>query len=1189
MANQNKQYNWEDKTWNVLDSYFSNKEVLVKHHTESYNHFINIELPNIIRENNPIIIYDSHGEKKLNEYHINFNNVYISKPVINENDGTTKPMYPYDARIRNLSYSGGIYVDIDQKVITKVDGKKVDTIYLPKLKRFNIGKIPIMLNSQYCILNDQSAKTKTEMGECEYDLGGYFIINGSEKVVICQERKAENKIFVFPPRKTISKYSHVAEVSCVAEDKPYNISLVQVKLRDKEDNFNGRTIKVQVRNVRQEIPLFVLFRALGVLPDKDIVEHIIYDIDNEGNKEMLELLRASIEEASPIQSKKIAIEYISKYTTSYQYYKGGESDEDKIAFTYSNLMKNLFVHVGISEKKKAYYLGLMVNKLLQNVLGKSQDDDRDSFINKRVETTGDLLAQLFRNNFAKMVKEMKSSIEKDFRSGRVENFEILGSTLSKKIKPTTIETGMKYALATGNWGIKNQEKKGIAQVLQRLTYLGTLSSLRRVVSPMQRGMKATAPRKLVNSQFGIICPAETPEGQNIGVVKNMSLMAHITIPSKTEPIVCCLEELGMCSLETIRPLDVSRYVKVFINGDWQGIHKEPSKLLEQLKNLRRNGIINIYTSFSWYIDLNELLIQSDGGRITRPMYIIEDNKYLITDKMADMMKEDKLKWDNLLHSQLTTDDLTDCSEKVVKKADSAVIEYVDQQEADTSMFAMTKGDIISNKKGNSSYYKFTHCEIHPSMMLGVLASNIPFPDHNQSPRNLFQGAMGKQAIGIYATNFRKRMDTLGHILHYPQKELVSTRASKYVNTHILPAGQNVIAAIACYTGYNQEDSLIINQSALDRGLFTSSFYRTHKDEEKKNQSTLEEERFCKPDRYYPNGELKTEKMKFGSYENIGEDGFIKENSKVNANDVIIGKVIPLKNVDNGPKYSDASTTMRQNETGVVDWVYDNKNGDGYRFCKVRVRSNRKPVHGDKFASKHGQKGTIGITYKQHDMPFTKEGIVPDIIISPHAIPSRMTVAQLIECVLGKTAVQLGIECDATPFSGTDPCKIGEILTKKCGLHSSGTEVMYNGKTGEQMKAYIFIGPTFYYRLKHLVEDKVHSRSTGPYQLLTRQPAEGRSRDGGLRIGEMERDCMLAHGTVQFLKERMFDNSDKYLTYVCQNCGFIAIANSQKNIYKCNYCDHSTGFSQVQIPYASKLLIQELMSMAITPRLFTDHM
>ena len=1534
----NKQFSWDDKTWNVLDSYFTDKNILIRHHLESYNYFINVDLPNIVRENNPLIIYDNHGDKKIIEYQISFNNVYISKPVINENDGTTKPMFPYNARIRNLSYSGGLYVDIDLKIVKKVDGKKTDTIHLPRLKRFNIGKIPIMLNSQYCVLNDQTEKTRSEMGECEYDLGGYFIINGSEKVVISQERKAENKIFIFPQRKAITKYSHIAEVSSVLEEKPYNIALTQVKLRDKEDHYNGRTIKVQFRNIRQDIPLFVLFRALGVLSDKEIIEHIVYDIDNKKNKEMVEMLRASVEEAAPIQTKKIALEYISKYTTVYQYYKTSDSDEDKLTYTYNNIMKNLFIHVGTSEKKKAYYLGLMTNKLLLNALGKLPDDDRDSFINKRVETTGELLRQLFRNNFSKMVKEMKSSIEKDFRSGRVENYETLGTTLSKKIKSTTIETGMKYALATGNWGIKNQEKKGIAQVLQRLTYLGTLSSLRRVVSPMQRGMKATAPRKLVNSQFGIICPAETPEGQNIGVVKNLSLISHITVAAKSDPIIACLEELGIHNLETIRPFDVSMHVKVFVNGNWIGIHKEPNKLLNQLKNLRRNGIINIYTSISWYIETYEFHIQTDGGRITRPMYIIEDNKYLMTDEIADKIKDGKMKWTDLLHSQLTTDDLCNCSDKAVKKQDSAVIEYVDQQEADTSMFAMTKSDIIKNKKSNNSYYNFTHCEIHPATMLGVLASNIPFPDHNQSPRNLFQGAMGKQAIGIYATNFRKRMDTLGHILHYPQKPMVNTRTSHYVNSNILPSGQNIITAVACYTGYNQEDSLIINQSALERGMFVSSFFRTHKDEEKKNQSTLEEERFCKPDRYYPNGELKTEKMKFGSYENIGEDGFIKENSKVNANDVIIGKVIPLKNIDNGPKYSDASTTMRQNETGVVDWVYNNKNGDGYRFCKVRIRSNRKPVHGDKFAcytpdhsvltldgwkpiceitmrdkvaslqngkelkyvyptdvmsydcneevyevntkqvslkvtknhrmwigdrngknykirnaedcygkrlkfmknceewkpdfsqyipyefkmnknnteathflleddddstielemnawltffgiwmtegcalgdcrvnistnkervkdelekcnkvlgfklykhknkiddkstwyydnknlvryikqfsdgvlikslpkwvwyltrnqckvliealecgnghvmkngtsrydtssvkladdyqqlclhagfsasntlrknsdawrltrinsqnkpimnknikaktgegrndeyvhyegkvyccsvegdgiiyvrrngisvwcgnSRHGQKGTIGITYKQHDMPFTKDGIVPDIILSPHAIPSRMTIAQLIETVLGKTAAELGIECDATPFSGTDPYKIGKILTEKCGFHSSGTEIMYNGKTGEQLKANIFIGPTFYYRLKHLVEDKVHSRSTGPYQLLTRQPAEGRSRDGGLRIGEMERDCMLAHGSVQFLKERLFDNSDKYVAYVCQNCGFISVANSQQNIYQCLYCDHSTGYSQIQIPYASKLLIQELMAMSITPRLFTDHM
>lgn len=1556
MSKQEMNFNWEDNTWNVLDSYFTDKKILVSHHLESYNHFIKESLGEIIREHNPIITYENHGEKNFNEYHINLNNVYISKPVIYENDGSTKPMYPYDARLRNLTYSGNIYVDVDQKIIKKSSKGKEEVIQLQKLKKFNIGKIPIMVNSEYCVLNEQSSKTRTEMGECEYDLGGYFIINGSEKVIICQEKKCDNKIFIFPQTKTLSKYSHIAEVTCSMTTKPYTVSTVHVKLKDKEDNFSGRTIKVQIRNLRQDIPLFVMFRALGVLSDKEIVEHIVLDIEDEKNKEVCDMLKASIEEASPIQSKKVALEYISKYTTINNYYKTFEEEEDKLIYTHGILIKHLFPHIGENEKKKAYYLGHMTNKLLLNALGKIKPDNRDSFINKRVETSGELLKGLFRNNFSKMIKEMKGAIDKDFKSGRVDNYEIFGSTLSKKIKSTTIDTGMKYALATGNWGMKNQvDRAGIAQVLARLAYMGTISALRRVESPIPRGTRATAPRKLANSQYGIICPCETPEGQSAGIVKNLSLMSHITIHSKPDIVISCLEELGIVKLETMRPLDVSRYVKIFVNGMWLGVHKEPNILVNQLRNLRRNGIINIYTSISWYIEINEIHIQTDGGRICRPLYIIKDNKFLMTDKIAQELKDNKKEWHNLLVQNMD-DNIDTCKDSVELNSDSAVIEYIDQQEADTSMFAMTITDVQNNSKENDSYYNFTHCEIHPSMILGVLVTNIPFPDHNQAPRNLFQCAMGKQAVGIYATNFRKRIDTMGHILHYPQQPLVNTRPSYYVNANKMPSGQNVIVAIACYTGYNQEDSLIINQSALDRGLFVSSFYRKHFDEEKKNQSTLEEEKFCKPERFYPNGELKTEKMKFGSYENIDENGFIKEGSEVGGSDIIIGKVIPLKNADNGPKYRDASTTMRQNENGTVDWVYSNKNGDGYRFCKVRVRSNRKPVLGDKFAcytpdhdvlteegwksiaditmrdrvaslqdgkelkyvypkdvmsydcdeevyevettqvslkvtknhrmwvgdrtgkkfsireaekcygkrlkfmkncekwepdftnyippefkmnedntaathfllhnedgtveelemnawltffgiwmaegcisgggiriaaqkdrvknelkriaeilgwewsichdkkekcdyaswryygksavkymiplsvgavnkslpkwtwsltrdqcivliegmecgdghvmkngtprydtssvklandyqklcfhagcsasltlkyeaghesycksrdeifkstvdawrltriktqnkpimnknikaktgegrndgyvhykgkvhccsvegdgiiyvrrngkavwcgnSRHGQKGTIGITYKQHDMPFTKEGIVPDIIVNPHAIPSRMTVAQLIECVLGKTASQLGVNCDATPFTGADPYEIGKILTEKCGLHSSGTEVMYCGKTGEQMKVNIFIGPTFYYRLKHLVEDKVHSRSTGPYQLLTRQPAEGRSRDGGLRVGEMERDCMLAHGTVQFLKERFFDNSDKYLAYVCQNCGLLAVANSEKNIFKCTYCDHSTGYSQIQIPYASKLLLQELMSMSITPRLFTDHL
>lgn len=1183
MSNNNNNFDWNLKTWNIIDAIFKDKRVLVQHHLDSFNSFIDINLHEIIKEHNPIIINSTEesNNKPIYKYVIEFSEIYLSKPVINENDGTIKPMYPCEAILRNLTYSSNLYCDIKHKLLVLNDKKtEYNEEILQELSKFNIGKIPIMLNSKFCVLSEQSNKTRQEMGNGEFEEGGYFIINGSEKVIVCQERKCENKIFTFEQTKSLSKYSNIAEITCINYKKSSQAITVQVKLTSKEDtSFNGRLIKVQIRKFKQDIPLFVVFRALGILSEKSIIELIVNDIDDTKNKAYIELLKPSLEEGFPIQSKKVALEYLSRYIPSLNYrnYKKNTDDDDcKLKYTYDILIDELFPHIGDSSIKKTYYLGLMVKKLLNNYLNISEPDNRDSFINKRVETTGELFKILFRNNFNKFIKDIKLAVEKDFRSGRIDDLKI---SLAKKIKGSTIETGLKYALSTGNWGLKsNTGKKGIAQLLQRITYLSTISNLRRIVSPMDRSMKALQPRALQNSHYGYLCPLETPEGSPVGIVKNMALTTHITTYNDPIAILSALEEYGMLTLEEIKPLDVSLYVKIFVNGDWLGLHKEPNILTNKLKNLRRNGTIPIYTSISWKIIDMEIHILSDGGRLTRPMYIVNDNKLSITNEFADKFKSDNKLSINDLITNLNDNNLDN---------NTSIIEYIDTQESDMCMFATTYQDLINNKKENESFYKYTHCELHPSMILGALVCNIPFPECNQAPRNLFQAAMGKQAIGIYATNFRLRMDTLGHILHYTQKPLVSTRPSYYVNTNKLPAGQNIIVAIACYTGYNQEDSLIVNQNAIDRGLFNSSYFRTHKDEEKKNQSTLEEEKFCKPEQYYPNGELKTEKMKFESYENLEENGFIKEGSVVKGNDIIIGKVIPLKNNEDGPKFRDASTTTRANESGVVDKVYVNKNADGYRFCKVRIRSDRIPQIGDKFASRHGQKGTIGIIYNQEDMPFTKNGIVPDIIVNSHAIPSRMTIAQLIECILGKISSIKGVESDATPFNGVDADKISELLEKKCNLHKSGKEILYDGRSGEQIESEIFIGPTHYYRLKHLVEDKVHSRSTGPYQLLTRQPAEGRSRDGGLRFGEMERDCMLAHGTVQFLKERMFDNSDKYVCYTCKKCGVIAIANPIENIFECKYCKNTNEFAQIQIPYASKLFIQELMSMSIMPRIITN--
>jgi DNA-directed RNA polymerase II subunit RPB2 len=477
------------------------------------------------------------------------------------------------------------------------------------------------------------------------------------------------------------------------------------------------------------------------------------------------------------------------------------------------------------------------------------------------------------------------------------------------------------------------------------------------------------------------------------------------------------------------------------------------------------------------------------------------------------------------------------------------------------------------------------------MILGVCGSIIPFPDHNQSPRNTYQSAMGKQAMGIYATNFIVRLDTLAHTLFYPQKPLVCTDAMKYLHFREMPAGQNVCVAILCFTGYNQEDSVIMNQSAIDRGLFRSVFYRTYSTAEEKSagrpQQLLEKpnERSCAN---YRHGAV---------YDNLDNDGLITPGTPVTGRDILIGKTSPLSTLEEIVTHgaarqrsydrADASVQMRSTESGMVDQVVLTTNKDGVRMAKVRVRSVRVPQIGDKFSSRHGQKGTMGMSYRQEDMPFTVEGVVPDIIINPHAIPSRMTIGQLIECLLGKVAAVTGDEGNATPFINDVTVETVSSTLHGCGYQHRGNEVLYSGHTGRKLDAMVFLGPTYYQRLKHLVDDKVHARARGPLQLLTRQPAEGRSRDGGLRFGEMERDCMISHGAAQFLREKLFFQSDRFRVHVCDICGLFAEANLSSKTFNCRSCKNTTRISQVWMPYACKLLFQELMAMAIVPRMIVD--
>ena len=1188
IKNLKSHFEWEEGAWPVIDAYFKQDNTLIQHHLNSFNYFMSHQIYNIVREKDFVIrIYDKtswNEEKGFHEnlYEVRFGKVYMSKPVLY--DAPHKPMYPNDARLRNLSYSGSLYVDIHHKYI-KVDENGNET--WDEKEDFTIpqcpcGKIPIMVGSKFCVLSDQSSVTKAEMGEGLFDQGGYFIIKGVEKVIIGQEKRIENKVLSYKMGGSQSKYCEKVEIHCVNPKSPSSVTPVYLQMKTKEETSGGHTLKIKFKRLKQEIPVVILFRALNIISDKNIYEMVVYDIEDENSQTMMEMLNASIEEAKLITSQKLALEFISRNLTGIQYAKFKDDMNCKLTYVYQSICEELFPQVGPSPIKKAYFLGYMINKLFKCKLGILPYDDKDSFMNKRVETSGELMSQLFRNLFAKFVKEIKTGCDKEMMSGK---FRYLHDTLSKKLKPNEIESGLKFSLSNGSWGLKNasKPKSGVSQTLNRITYLNTLSSLRRIVLPMDKKMKTLEPRKLHCTQWGVICPYETPEGAPIGIVKHMALMCHITIPSDPVRVLGYLDELGVVSLETMEPKEIMKSVKVFVNGDWYGQSTTPNDLVRNLKKLRRLCILDPYTSIAWHVEKNELVIFTDAGRLCRPLYILKDNDYVISDEYVKKMIEKKMKWNDLIRGPMEVG----ANATSIEELDDSktILEYIDVEESDTLMIAMNQKCLRDNSDENYAYYKYTHAEIHPSMIVGVLATNIPFSEHNAGVRNLFQGAMGKQALGIYSTAFKKRMDTQAHILHYPQKPIVNTIPSNYIFSNDIPGGQMAIVAIACYTGYNQEDSLIINKSAVDRGLFGSSFYRTYKDEEKKNSALMEDEKFMKPEKFYSNGKVKTEKMSNGSYDKLDADGFVKVGSYVSGNDIIIGKVTALKNAIEGedPKFRDMSTTIHTNESGIVDMVYKNSNGDGYNFVKVRIRSDRRPEIGDKFSSRHGNKGTIGMVYNQEDMPYTKDGVVPDLIMNPVGLPKRMTIGQLIECVFGKTGSLAGCEMDGTPFREIDVEDISSVM-EELGYHGSGKEVLYDGKTGEQIEVNIFIGPTFYYRMKHLVEDKQHSRAQGPYQLLTRQATEGRSRGGGLKLGEMERDALISHGTSQFLKERFFDYSDKFYIWIDNETGMISPINPDKGIYKSLFSDNTTRFTKIQIPYASKLLIQELCALHIVPRI-----
>jgi DNA-directed RNA polymerase II subunit RPB2 len=1218
--------NWENITKRVVDIFFEPYDRLVMSHKESYENFVEKDIPRIISIFNPITIELENPKKKIEIFF--GENSALYPPVSYETNRLVRPMVPNDARYRSLSYMGSLFTDITVK-----ENGEIKAV----VERIEYAKIPIMVQSKFCNLRNLVGIPLKEMGECMYDKGGYFIINGTEKVIIAQEKAATNKIFVYSSKN--SKYSYICEIWTTTKNNPYILpKKTALKFYRESTKSIGNTIKVTIPLVRQDIPLCILFRALGILSDKEIIQHCmnVYNTDEKGmdNADILKFLMPSLNdieganvndmsEVKYIYNQEDALLYISKYINTMGVKvdaSGSEASKEsrdlvKIKIVQNILANQFLSHIG-DISLKALFLGTMVNKLYMTIQGNREQDDRDHYSNKRIDTTGIKLSELFYNHFQKFIKEVKQNINRTLiqSSGSNLSYDIM---LKQTIKPSIIESAFKYALATGNFGVKGISKVGqvgIAQLLNRLTYISTLSNMRRINVPLEKTNKMVEPHRLHNTQYGYICPFETPEGTNVGLVKNMALTAHITsdLDLIENEIILNIIKKFIISLSNILITDFYNHTRVFMNGELLGITCDPITLEKHLRYRKYTGKINAYVSISWNKFEQEFHVFTDGGRFVRPLFVVNPykNELKMSNIIINKIVKGNTQWDKLIIGA----DLWDDSESTFEQdlnlyKDGGIIEYIDPDEEEVMMIAMNK-EMIEKQKENmtkldTDFIRYTHCEIHPLCMFSVLTCTIPFGNHNQGPRLTFQGAMGKQALGVPITNFLSQLDTSMHVMYYPQKPIINSWVSKYIHVKELPAGINAIVAIASYSGYNQEDSVIINQSAIDRGFFRTTYYRTYKDEEKKNQLSGEKEEFGVP----PKDDVSNTKRN-ASYENIDPaSGFVKVNSKVKEGDIIISKYIQVKsdkeirrdlasNISSGKKFKDISVILRANEEGIIDSVTppNCRNGDGYRFCKVRIRTERIPEIGDKFSSRHGQKGTCGITYNQEDMPFTKNGIVPDIIVNPHAIPSRMTIAQLMECLLGKLGCLHGSEIDASIYNNVQVEDISEILKKFYDFNEFGDEVLYNGMTGEKLRVKIFMGPTYYQRLKHMVVDKIHSRATGPYNILTRQPAEGRSRSGGLRAGEMERDCMIAHGMARFLKERMMDLSDRFEIYVCKDCNMTAIANPEMNLYYCKSCQtkkyqygqiYTPNIAKVLLPYSMKLLQNELLSMCITTKFITE--
>jgi DNA-directed RNA polymerase II subunit RPB2 len=1382
----------------LIDRYFKTVAYpYTKHHIDSYDQFMQKDLLNIIRSQNPILILkdligtkekdaaqdaardanddaeaDAKGRQSstIYKYRVEIyvggkdgSAIEIGAPTITlQNTDEVRILYPNEARLRNVSYASTVYANILVKIDYTLPTGEVIDLSPPEdeFKNWALFKIPIMLHSRYCILNNKPKEFLKEAGECPYDNGGYFIVDGAEKVLVTRQEQAFNTLYITPQNDP--KVSVYASIACISAEtrQVKRISFIMGRYVEKPQNKASTypTIHVSLPFIRKPVPLFVLFRALGYQSDEEILQMIFPDFNSSEARLLLPKLQPSILNAFPFLNTYTAVQYIKTFTKGFS-----------VAHVLDIIRNQLFIHMPNDATSQALFLGECVRKILRVSEGYDNKTDRDDTRNQRCLTSGFLIQELFLNSYKTWIRAFSLAIGKEYNYNKEvlykdENFKnIFQKTNESKIFISSLLTDMIMKGFKGKWGTGlGEDKSGVLQSLSRLSYVDFMSHCRRVILDFDTSMKLTGPRKLHTSQYGYFCTSETPTGASIGIAKNLSIMTAISTSSDTAVFFKWMRTRG----RVYKPEDVTlehrvAFVPVYLNGGIFGYTEDPYLLTNVLKMFKRCGCLPYSVSISFSIRDRKVYIYMDAGRPLRPLVWLYGKEKRGSGPFSLAKIKEFPRWRDLVMGNLqmrqeanldSTEFIDPLKDKEARLEDyiptlqdyTGVIEYIDPYEQNESYIANNPAYITPET---------THMEVHPSTIMSMMTSMIPFAPHNQSPRNQLSCSQSKQGLSIYATNWRNRFDNTAHVLCYGEMPITRTIYNNYLGEGKMAYGMNCILAIACWSGYNQEDGIVMNYDAVQRGMFRSMAFRSYEAFEEDDAKAHTKVRFGNP--LYV-GDWKDLRPGL-DYSKLDDSGIIREGEYVDENTVIVGA---YSMSTEGGQIRDASTTPQVWTRGRVEKVVIMVNNLGLRLVKIRVVNDRIPELGDKFcmtkdhevltqtgwksialittadhvaqlsnnkmefvkpletfmfdhegemyliktnegshyvtadhrvyvnnthgqnillkasilynlfhdglqhrfslldenlaaitiqdikrtevnevdnkvycisvpsevflarrweetpfwtgnSNRHGQKGTIGALLRGHDMPRTATGIVPDMIMNPHAIPSRMTIAQNLEQLLGKTAALSGAIGDGTAFmnDGSPQEDIGSVL-EELGYEKHGNEVLYNGATGEQINAIIFIGPVYGMRLKHMVEDKWQARGQGRKEVRTHQPTGGRGAQGGLKIGEMDRDAIIGHAGMAFVKESFMERSDGAMIHLCISCGTVPIYNPKLNIAICPMCDGPVKYIgdsannleilpplgrpkskivKVEMPYSTKLLMQEQETfLNLSMRFITTH-